>query len=163
PGIDLTKGGDRKRSSDLQLTELVSGAIKEKETLDGTAKVKIDSYRDYRGVPSVGAYTWLKDSGFGVATEVDIAEAFAPLIILNRAFWGLMALLILAGVGIFVAMMFIARQQKALQNATRTVKKLGQYELGEKLGSGGMGTVFRAQHQFLRRPTAVKLINVETV
>ncbi len=39
-----------------------------------------------------------------------------------------------------------------------SAKQLGQYVLKKKLGSGGMGEVFRAEHQLLKRPCAVKLI-----
>src|SRR6185503_3706837 len=35
---------------------------------------------------------------------------------------------------------------------------LGHYRLMEKLGEGGMGEVWRARHQLLARPCAVKLI-----
>jgi serine/threonine-protein kinase len=37
-------------------------------------------------------------------------------------------------------------------------KQLGQYQLKNKLGSGGMGEVYEAEHQLLKRPCAVKLI-----
>ena len=38
---------------------------------------------------------------------------------------------------------------------------LGSYRLVEKLGAGGMGEVWRARHQLLARPCAVKLIRPE--
>ncbi len=37
-------------------------------------------------------------------------------------------------------------------------KQLGQYVLRGRLGAGGMGEVYRAEHQLLKRPCAVKLI-----
>jgi serine/threonine protein kinase len=38
---------------------------------------------------------------------------------------------------------------------------LGPYVLQERLGEGGMGTVFKAHHTFLDRPVALKLISEE--
>jgi serine/threonine-protein kinase len=42
-------------------------------------------------------------------------------------------------------------------------QRMGSYELVSKLGAGGMGEVWRAQHQLLARPAAVKLIRPETL
>jgi eukaryotic-like serine/threonine-protein kinase len=40
-------------------------------------------------------------------------------------------------------------------------KKFGQYRLLKKIGAGGMGEVYMAEHQLLKRPCALKLIKPE--
>src|SRR5262249_2792699 len=42
-----------------------------------------------------------------------------------------------------------------------TARQLGQYQLKERLGVGGMGEVYLAEHVLLKQPCAVKLIRTE--
>jgi serine/threonine protein kinase len=50
-----------------------------------------------------------------------------------------------------------------LGQQVRRARELGSYRLEEPLGKGGMGEVFRATHQMLARPAAVKLIRSEII
>jgi eukaryotic-like serine/threonine-protein kinase len=54
-----------------------------------------------------------------------------------------------------------ARVVYCLGTQLNRARELGSYRLIERLGQGGMAEVWRAQHRFLVRPAAVKLMRLE--
>ena len=53
---------------------------------------------------------------------------------------------------------FGARTMSRLRRQVAEARQFGQYRLRRRLGAGGMGEVYLAEHQLLKRPCAVKLI-----
>ncbi|MCA9237602.1 MAG: serine/threonine protein kinase, partial [Planctomycetales bacterium] len=49
----------------------------------------------------------------------------------------------------------------SLRHEAFVAKQLGQYRLKKLLGSGGMGEVYLAEHQMMKRPCAIKVIRPE--
>ena len=156
PGADLRKNvRATKPRREQELTRMAKSA-----TAGGTG-VDVDGYRDYRGVPVVGAWTWLDEYGMGIATESAVEEAYRPLYVLRFAVWGLLGLLAVSAAVICVFLVLVQRLERAARKSALQAKKLGQYALGEKIGAGANGMVYHAQHAMLRRPVAVKLLNLD--
>ena len=153
PGGDTTRGfrpETRRREQPLTV-----GA---KQAIAGGTGVAVVPYRDYRGVPVVGAWTWVAARGFGVLSEVDAAEAFEPLKVLERIFGALLGLLAVTGAGAVAAALLAARARRRARSAEQDVRRLGEYVIERRLGGGAMGEVYLARHALLRRPTALKLL-----
>jgi serine/threonine-protein kinase len=52
-----------------------------------------------------------------------------------------------------------ARLREQVEEAKQMLRELGQYRLRKRLGAGGMGEVYLAEHHLLKRPCAVKRIH----
>ena len=154
PGVDLSRGQQSpQRRADQPLTRAVAAAVEGKDGVD------VAGYRDYLGVPTVGAWRWLADLDMGLVTEMDVAEALGPLRILRLGFGFIFALLVLAAVAVFFLMRLARRLEQRARREALKAKQLGQYALDEEIGTGGFGTVFRGHHALMRRPVAVKLLD----
>ncbi|MCA9222199.1 MAG: serine/threonine protein kinase [Planctomycetales bacterium] len=162
PGVDLTRGRKANLPRDEQpLTHMAANAINAGIRGDDSIHVNVDGYADYRGVKVVGAWAWLPKYDFGVATEADFAEAYAPLNTLRFVFGSLFGLVVMSSLSALVVLHVVAVMKQRVLRAERKTERLGQYTLEEKIGEGGMGEVYRASHAMLRRATAVKLIRPE--
>ncbi len=153
--LRLHDPGAPEQEGSRPLTRLVASAVGGVDGLDG---VDVEPSRDYRGVEVVGAWKWLPDYEFGVATQIDAAEAFQPLRVLKLLFTILCLFLLLCATGMFLFSYANFTWRRRLTEAQLQLKQLGQYTLEEKIGEGGMGVVYRARHALMRRDTAVKLL-----
>ncbi|HWP06514.1 MAG TPA: serine/threonine-protein kinase [Polyangiaceae bacterium] len=110
-------------------------------------------------VPSPTARTFL----IGIASGIPVVYAGWVVATRSQGTTVIPLFVILVGAAaLAVAVAFattnVSRVIYGLQREVQSAKRLGQYVLGDLIGEGGMGAVYRAQHAMLRRPTAVKLL-----
>ncbi len=155
PGGDVTRG--YRPTTELEarpLTRIASLAVASRgKPADQQNGVIMEPYRDYRGIPVLGAWHWFPDYNFAVVTEVDAEEAFAVLTYVGRAFE-----VLFTGLSTFVLLTLAVSVAMARTRARET--RLGPYSLLRLIGEGGMSRVYLARHALLRRPTAVKVLKI---
>ncbi len=122
PGVDLTKLDYKMQfPNNLPLTRMAASATKGEKGTD------ITGYRDYRGVPVVGAWQWDKELGIGLATEQDVAEAYRLFYFVKTLIYGgstIAAMILLA-----LAWVFISGKQSLaqLQNRLQAIVETSDY------------------------------------
>jgi eukaryotic-like serine/threonine-protein kinase len=88
------------------------------------------------------------------------AGSYCPYV--NKALMngGLLSMFLWMGIGAVISTYGTHRFGRLRREAFEA-KRFGVYTLREKLGSGGMGDVYVAEHQLLKRRCAIKLIKAE--
>lgn len=76
--------------------------------------------------------------------------------------WQLSSLAMVLGLGVTIAT-WGAHAIHTLRVEAFEARRLGQYQLTERIGAGGMGEVWKAEHQLLARPAAIKVIRPEVI
>ena len=122
PGGNLAEGFRTNIPSEQQpLTRMAASAV------TGQAGVNVEGYRDYRGVSVIGAWIWLEHYGFGLASEMDISEAYASLDKIRIIFLGIIGLLISGSIisgGIFLKERRESRERKRPQLLLRRYEQI---------------------------------------
>jgi sigma-B regulation protein RsbU (phosphoserine phosphatase) len=156
PGGDMTQGFESDIPRDEQpLTKMAE------DVLSGNSDINLESYRDYRGVPVIGIWTWDQRHQLGITTEIDAEEAFVP-------FWqarfaalistALTLLLVLVLVFVFLRnRRTISAANLALDMALVTVRRLmsrmqGELDIGREIQMGMLPQHFPAfpdRHEFV--------------
>lgn len=105
------------------------------------------------------AYTPVPERSLSVAYSADRAAVLALTQELHtrQAWW----LALFLGALFVISSVLILRAVRRYRQRLEAISRLGPYSLGEQLGEGGMGVVYKANHALLRRPTAIKLIHAE--
>ena len=113
PGGNLVKGFKPKIPRYQQpLTVMAAQAIK------GQPGVNVEGYRDYRGVPVYGAWLWDENLGFGLATEIDAADALRSYYTARNVIVTVMAITVLLALGsLLFAVLIDERASRALQKS----------------------------------------------
>jgi hypothetical protein len=107
------------------------------------------------GVSALTLFAWPSVSVAVLGMPAELEPARGPLLGLITL---RLAVATLIGVGMAY---FAARAVHSLRRELSEARRMGSYQLREKLGEGGMGEVWTADHQMLARSAAIKLIKSE--
>lgn len=152
PSQTPTHPGGPRRGHE-HVTRLVNMA-RDGRTEDLDFGVILEPYKGYTGHEVVGAWQWLDDYNFGVAYETAAYEAFSPFTYISIGQYVLLGLIAaFAGITYYAANSMVYMRRTIGEHMV-----VGSYVLLRKIGEGGMGQVYLARHQMLKRPTAVKLV-----
>ncbi|MDF3068131.1 MAG: hypothetical protein K0R38_3732 [Polyangiaceae bacterium] len=128
---------------------------------------------DVQGVPQLAALAQVTEDpelDWSVAYLVPERVFFESLHVYGRRSFGIAAVAVLLALAVSVAFARLvvrvrreaAEARAEAKRANQEVRELGSYRLVKRLGKGGMGEVWRAEHRLLARQAAIKLIRMDS-
>ncbi len=94
------------------LTRMASSAVQGRFGTDMTG------YRDYRGVPVIGTWRWDDELNVGIATEMDVDEAYAPYFAMRWTVLALLGSILVIALSVISVTLFVGeRAGKILRGA----------------------------------------------
>jgi signal transduction histidine kinase len=110
PGGNVTEGYKPAIPRNQQpLTRMAQSATR------GNSGIDLHGYRDYRGIPVIGAWLWDSQLGMGLATEMNVNEAFRTFRRVRELVLALLFLMMAVSVGLLL--IFRRRERLSASNA----------------------------------------------
>ena len=126
PGGNLSEGyRPAVPSAEQALTLMAASAIRLADSREGVLKRQqtvlhnTEGYRDYRGVPVFGAWTWHDETGMAVASEIDRDEALATYHSVRNTVFGILAVTLLLSVGGTLLMLVMGQRTNRVLSQAR--------------------------------------------
>jgi hypothetical protein len=149
PGIDLTSGRPPDSAPDSRpQTEMSRSATQGRDGMDASGQ------RDLRGRMVVAAWAWLPEWEMGIGGTMPVSTVLAPMAPVRTAFNVLLGVFAALTFGLFFSTRYVRVRMRTAQDSP-----FGAYTVEHSLGKGGMAEVFYAQHAYLRRPAALKILS----
>ena len=140
PGGNMVEGFRSTISRSRQpLTRMATDAIQRGDTGRGHSRGQglydamasdVDGYRDYRGVAVFGAWLWQSEFGFGITSEIDVAEALETYHLVRLAAVGVLGITLLLSLGGTIFTLSLGqRANRALVKARDETEQRTQFQL----------------------------------
>jgi tRNA A-37 threonylcarbamoyl transferase component Bud32 len=148
PGVDLRHDRAAAPPDHWPLTRMAQSGSQGSDGVDSTGR------RDVRGQRVLQAWSWLPELDMGLGAQRPEEETLAALAPIRTSL--VLSALVFAGAGIAIAL--LARRDRARKRASGG-GPFGSYQLDRRIGRGATADVFLANHAYLKRPAALKILN----